>query len=148
MRELNWLASFSKNTTPIIFFQLPREARRNPLINVLEVDDPRLGIVFHLSPRLVPASPLGGGMVQPMPPPPPPPPPPPSSADGPSAAASPSSPPVPPPPLEVQRAMAQAAMDQAREAGADEGFLLKNLEKDCELTLVRAFYFPSSAAFL
>ncbi len=139
---------FRKTQLLSYFFQLPREARRNPLINVLEVDDPRLGIVFHLSPRLVPASPLGGGMVQPMPPPPPPPPPPPSSADGPSAAASPSSPPVPPPPLEVQRAMAQAAMDQAREAGADEGFLLKNLEKDCELTLVRAFYFPSSAAYL
>jgi hypothetical protein len=29
-------------------FQLPREPQGHPLINILEVDDPKLGIVFHL----------------------------------------------------------------------------------------------------
>ena len=32
----------------LFYFQLPREPRRHPLINILEVDDPKLGIVFHL----------------------------------------------------------------------------------------------------
>ena len=51
---------------------------------------------------------------------------------------SPSSLPVGPPPdlrsppLEAQRARAEAALAEARQIGATEGFLLKNLEKDCE----------------
>ena len=36
------------------------------------------------------------------------------------------------PPLEAQRARAEAALAEARQLGATEGFLLKNLEKDCE----------------
>ncbi len=34
--------------------------------------------------------------------------------------------------LEKQRAAAQAALDHAKETGANEGYLLKNLEKDCK----------------
>ena len=44
-------------------------------------------------------------------------------------------PPLSPPPLETQRAIAEAALADARDTGATEGFLLKNLEKDCESAL-------------
>ena len=41
-------------------------------------------------------------------------------------------PPLSPPPIETQRAIAEAALADARDIGATEGFILKNLEKDCE----------------
>ena len=41
-------------------------------------------------------------------------------------------PPLSPPPIETQRAIAEAALQDARDIGATEGFILKNLEKDCE----------------
>ena len=86
-------------------FQLPRDPwrqRANPLINVLEVDEPnRCSVSFHFMPR-----------------------PPPELPELPPALA--------PSPLETQRAVAEAALADARELGATEGFILKNLEKDCE----------------
>ena len=97
---------------------------------MLEVDDPRLGIVFHLAPRLVPVT--AASPVMPIPP---------ASDDPMTSSPSPSSssspphvvfPPNPPSPLEVQRSMAQESLDRARQDGAGEGFVLKNLEKDCE----------------
>ncbi len=90
------------------------------MLNILEVDDPRLGIVFHLSPRLVPTPvPAGSAGHHPLSP----------SAE---AAATAAANKAMPSPLEVQRTMAQAALDHAKESGVNEGFLLKNLEKDCE----------------
>ena len=75
----------------------------NPLINVLEVDEPnRCSVSFHFMPRAPP-----------------------------EAAELPLSP-LAPHPLETQRAVAEAALADARQLGATEGFLLKNLEKDCE----------------
>ena len=127
--------------------QLPRESRRNQLLNVLEVDDPRLAITFHLMPRLTSLTPHLDGAGSPPPPPmipllhsPP------SAASplhsagattvhSPLAGAAPGSPvgvDAFGAPLSLQRSLAQSALDHARESHATEGFMLKNLEKDCE----------------
>ena len=106
-------------------FQLPREPRRNHLINILEVNDPQLSITFHLMPRISPLnphleSPLGGG-------------------GGLSPAAAPLGGPmfpgpdgVPVSPMDAQRDLALRALNDAKELRATEGFLLKNMEKGCE----------------
>lgn len=48
-------------------FQLPREQRRNPLINILEVNDPKFAITFHLMPRLTSLTPhLDSPLAAPM----------------------------------------------------------------------------------
>ena len=101
------------------------------------MDDPKLAIVFHLSPRLSPVSPVAGvAMPPPLPPPPAPAPTPENAAAAGDTASTVSvAPQVPPSPLEVQRMLAQSALDHARERSGGvvgEGFLLKNLEKDCE----------------
>ena len=36
-------------------------------------------------------------------------------------------------PGELQRELAQTALDKAKELNATEGFILKNLEKDCKV---------------
>ena len=82
-------------------FQLPREPRRNPLINVLELEEPKFAVCFHLIHRLSPEA---------------------------TAELSPPS----TPPIHTQLALAEQALKEAHARGASEGFLLKNLEKDCE----------------
>ena len=81
-------------------FQLPREPRRHPLINILEVDDPKLGIIFHLMAPFTSLTP---------------------HLDSPLST-----------PLVLQRKLAEQELARAKELNAAEGFLLKNLEKDCK----------------
>ena len=88
-------------------FQLPREPRRHPLINVLEVDDPKLGIIFHL---MAPLSSINPHLDSPL-----------ST------------------PMVLLRKLAQEELARAKELKATEGFLLKNLEKDCEWCYFKTF---------
>ena len=88
----------------VFLFQLPREPRRTSLINILELEDPKLSITFHLMSRLSSLTP---------------------HLDSPLSA-----------PGELQRGLAQEALDCSRGLQATEGFLLKNLEKDCKIKTI------------
>eukprot|EP00095_Tigriopus_kingsejongensis_P005026 maker-scaffold139_size317827-snap-gene-2.24 protein:Tk05026 transcript:maker-scaffold139_size317827-snap-gene-2.24-mRNA-1 annotation:"conserved hypothetical protein" len=92
---------------------LPREPRRNQVLNILEVSDPQLTITFHLMGPLTPNTP-----VYEDPPP-----------DFPYPVA----------PLEVQREAALQNLAEACKLGATEGFLLKNLEKDSDYPYINYY---------
>jgi len=70
------------------------------LINILEVDDPKLAITFHI---MGPLTSLTPHLESPL-----------------SAPAA------------LQRQLAQEELAKAQELNATEGFLLKNMEKDCK----------------
>eukprot|EP00094_Tigriopus_californicus_P009510 TCALIF_09168-PA protein Name:"Protein of unknown function" AED:0.26 eAED:0.36 QI:0/0.5/0.4/0.8/0.75/1/5/250/509 len=89
---------------------LPREPRRNQIINILEVSNPQLTITFHLMGPLSPTTP---------------------QYDTPSNESA--------APLELQREVAMQALAEACKLGATEGFLLKNLEKDSEYPYINYY---------
>lgn len=95
--------------------QLPRQPRRNPLISILELEDPKFSTAFHLMSRLhaAPMSPLLSPQMQ-------------QQQQSSSMESSPEA-----IVAELQRQLAQAALDDVKEIrAASEGYLLKNLEKD------------------
>ena len=81
---------------------MPRGPIPKKLINILEVDDPKLAITFHIMGPLTSISP---------------------HLESPLAT-----------PSALQRQLAQEELLQAKELNATEGFLLKNMEKDCKLS--------------
>jgi hypothetical protein len=74
------------------------------LINILEVDDPKLAITFHIMGPLTSLTP---------------------HLESPLSA-----------PQHLQRQLAQLELAKAQELNATEGFLLKNMEKDCKWNLM------------
>ena len=80
---------------------MPRGPIPKKLINILEVDDPKLAITFHI---MGPLTSLTPHLESPL--------------------ATPSA---------LQRQLAHEELVKAKELNATEGFLLKNMEKDCKL---------------
>ena len=82
-----------------IKLQLPRGPVPKKLINILEMDDPKLTITFHI---MGPLTALTPHLESPL-----------------STPAA------------LHRQLAQEELAKAQELNATEGFLLKNMEKDC-----------------
>lgn len=91
---------FSDTLPKTLHPQLPQEDANHPLINVMQVEDPRQAVAFQMIPRLFVND---------------------SDPDFPEAASN-----------DMQRSMASEALNKGKGLNCTEGFLLKNLEKDCK----------------